>query len=73
VLLTLPFDIRDCDAVPLVIRDVETLPLVILLALALGAIMRLPSPMPRSSSGKDVDLGRLFRAIGLLHRRHADE
>src|SRR2546430_5805474 len=54
VLLTLPFDILDCDAVPLVIREAETLPFVIRLgpALAAGGIMRLPSPIPRSSSGK---------------------
>jgi hypothetical protein len=62
VLLTLPFDMRDRDAVPFVIRDAipfvirdaETLPFVILLPLAPveGAIMRLPSPRPRSSSGK---------------------
>jgi hypothetical protein len=54
VLLTLPFDIRDCDAVPFVIRDADTLPFVILLALAPVAapIMRLPSPSPLSSSGK---------------------
>src|SRR4051812_36600486 len=54
VLLTLPFDIRDWVAVPLVMRDCDTLPLVIRLAAALvfGAIMRLPSPSPRRSSGK---------------------
>src|SRR3954465_11492079 len=61
VLATLPLDIRDCDTAPLVMRDAETLPFVILLALplvmrlalvpALGAIIRLPSPRPLSSSG----------------------
>ena len=41
VLLTLPFDMRDCDAVPLVMRDGATLPFVIRLAVALfgGPIM----------------------------------
>ncbi|HKN59310.1 MAG TPA: hypothetical protein VJV97_10685 [Gemmatimonadaceae bacterium] len=59
VLLTLPFDMRDWDAVPLVIREPETLPFVILLPPpppppppTVGAIIRLPSPVPRSSSGK---------------------
>src|SRR3954471_21417506 len=54
VLATLPLDIRDCDTAPFVIRDCDTLPLVIRLAEepAFGVIMRLPSPIPRSSSGK---------------------
>ena len=56
VLLTLPFDMREGDAVPFVMRDAETLPLVIRFPapLVLGVIILLPSPSPRSSSGRDT-------------------
>src|SRR5205814_6926098 len=51
---TLPFDMRAGDAVPFVMREPDTAPLVMRFPppLALGVIMRLPSPRPRSASGK---------------------
>ena len=69
VLLTLPFDIRDCDAVPFVIRDAETLPLVIRLAalvLGLCAIIRLPSPSLGALPGKWILQSRASEPSGRL-------
>ena len=53
-LATLPFDIRAGDAAPFVIREPATAPFVIRLPVppVLCVIMRLPSPSPRSASGK---------------------